>query len=162
MNSLLRKYPTLILNHLGIGEGAIFDKPTAVQTVLGSCVSVTFYAPSKGLSAIFHALLPRECDYNRQDRPHNHFKYVDSAIVSLLEALDKRGVRTRELECKIFGGSNSIMTDNLNIGLKNVEAAMETLAAHGLSAIASDVGGKKGRKLLFITASGEVYVKRLG
>lgn len=162
MNTLLRQYACLTLCHLGIGEGGVFEKPSAVQTVLGSCVSVTFHAPTKGVGAIFHALLPRQADYERRDLRANPYKYVDSAIETLLEALRKRGVRPRDLECKIFGGSNSIMTDNLNIGMKNVEVAMETLAARGMSAVASDVGGKKGRKLVFITETGEVYVKRLG
>jgi len=159
MNKLLDRFPGIASQYLMVAEGGVYEKPTAVQTVLGSCVSVTFYSPKQQVGAIFHALMPWRSQYERIDAGSPAFRYVDSAIEAICTRLFQLGIRQQDLECKIFGGANAMFQHELSIGPKNVRAAFETLAAYPLRIAATNVGGNVGRKLFFISHTGEVYVK---
>ena len=147
--------------HLGIGEGRVFEGPARVHVLLGSCVAVTFHLPGKALGATFHALLPNRAEYIRKEPTDTPFRFVDTAIETLLSALSRARVPLDRLEIKVFGGANSLVQGEFGIGEKNVRAAFSTLARHGLRVVASNVGGTRGRKLVFLPATGEVFMKTL-
>ncbi len=148
--------------HLGIGEGRVFEGPARAHVLLGSCVAVTFHLPGHGLGATFHALLPSREEYQRQDSSGDSpFRFVDTAIDTLLSALSRARVPLDGLEIKVFGGANSLVQGEFGIGQKNVRAAFSTLARHGLRVMASNVGGTRGRKIVFLPATGEVFMKTL-
>jgi chemotaxis receptor (MCP) glutamine deamidase CheD len=46
-------------------------------------------------------------------------------------------------------------------GTKNVDVACRGLAEEGIPIVAEDVGGYAGRKLVFLTDEGHVWVKKL-
>ncbi len=148
--------------YLMIADGGVFESPTAVHTVLGSCVAVTLHCPVRKIGGLFHALLPRASDYPRDDPARNAYKYVDSAIHAVLGSLDRLGVRRQGLEAKVFGGSCGTMDDGIGVGRRNAEMAFETLERNRMHVKAADVGGSRGRKILFMTHTGDVYVKKLG
>ncbi len=161
MNKLLDNFPGIATYYMMVAEGGVYETPTAVQTVLGSCVSVTFYSPKKRIGAMFHALMPRRSEYERLDNGASVYRYVDTAIDTVCKRMFQLGVRQQDIECKIFGGANAMFQHELSIGPKNVRIAFETLAAYPLRIAATNVGGNVGRKLFFISHTGEVYVKQL-
>ena len=147
---------------LSVCEGGIYEQPHAVRTVLGSCVSVTFFIPNCGLSAIFHALLPR-ADEHRNDRHGGGiYRFVDTSIRMLYDDLLARGIDRRRIETKVFGGASIMPGKGFDVGRRNIEAAYDVLAQLGLRVMASSVGGTFGRKLVFRTDTGEVFVKQIG
>ncbi len=79
MHKVLTQYPGIASRFLMIGEGGLYEEATAIQTVLGSCVSVTFLHTPTKIGAIFHALLPGWADFEKTPFPPNPYKYVDSA-----------------------------------------------------------------------------------
>ena len=162
IQKILNKYIDIKTRHLTIGQGGVFMKPTAVHTVLGSCVAVTFYCPGMQIGAVFHALLPKWNDHEKNAFGINHYKYVDSAINHTCNLLRQKGVLEKDIECKIFGGANAMVEEGIGAGRRNVETAFETLEKHKIRITATDVGGRAGRKIIFITSTGEVYAKRLG
>jgi len=162
IQKILDNYTDIKTKHLTIGEGGVFTKPTAVHTVLGSCVAVTFFCRKTQIGAIFHALLPKWSDHEKDEFGINHYKYVDSAINTLCNRFRQKGLTEGDIECKIFGGANAMVEENIGMGKKNVETAFETLTEQKMKITATDVGGKVGRKIVFITSTGEVYAKRLG
>ncbi len=159
MRQLLERHPGVELRQLGVSEAVVSLRPLAVSTVLGSCVAVTFHCPLTGWGAIFHALMP---DCSAQDTACRNYKFVDDSIRRLARALLLQGVRRTDLECKVFGGANAMFAEHFGVGRHNVRTAFETLERERLRVVASDVGGDRGRKLLFLTHTGEVFVKRLG
>jgi len=161
MNKILNSFSDLDNVYLKIGEGGLYMRPTAVQTVLGSCVSVTFHDPATKCGALFHALLPRVKQYETPSPDFNPYKYVDTAIELLARSFREAGVPLGKLEVKVFGGANQNVSAGLDIGKQNVDAAMEILDQHGLPVAAANTGGPKGRKILFISHTGEVYLKML-
>ncbi len=161
MRKVLDEYPGLACHYLLVGQGEVFTEPTLTQTVLGSCVSVTFFCRKTGVGGLFHALLPYKGEYESGNGVAEPYKYVDSAIERICARLEDRRVRLRDVECKVFGGAGTIFRDGSCIGEKNVRAAFETLAAMRLRVTASHVGGGRGRKIVFAAHTGEVYVKLL-
>jgi chemotaxis protein CheD len=161
MHKVLSQYPGIASRFLMIGEGGLFEEPTAVQTVLGSCVSVTFLHNPTKTGAIFHAILPGWAEFEKTPHPANPFKYVDSAIERVCADFAKRGVKLESLECKVFGGANALMPGEFGTGMRNVQMAFETLARNRIRVVATNVGGNHGRKLLYVSSTGDVFVKHL-
>ncbi len=161
MQELLQRYPGITPYYLTIAMGDVFTRPTAVSTILGSCVAVTFFCPLLKLGATFHALMP---SWGSAEQPKGNlaYRFVDQSILRILDTLTRMGVAKRALECKVFGGANVMFQGEVAVGRRNVEAALKTLASQGLRVLSTDVGGTQGRKLIFITSTGEVFVRRLG
>lgn len=159
MKKILLKYPDYKKIHLAIGDGGIFEKPYIVTTVLGSCVSVTFFCSEKKIGAIFHAVLPCIPGNDKKRSVKNPYQYVDTSINHILQSFHERGVKNNQIEAKLFGGSQVISHGLINTGANNIMTAYEVLAANNIKIAASDVGGNTGRKLVFISNTGEVYIK---
>lgn len=152
--------PTVYLHP---GELVISREPMKVITVLGSCVSVTMFSRKTGMSAICHGTMPRcraikECSEACIDA----FKFMDCAIQHMLRSLREAGVQSRDMQVKVFGGADTLISKSSNtIGSQNIKVTLDILGREGLSVAAADVGDNFGRKLIFISASGDVYLKRL-
>lgn len=152
---------------LQTGDCFIGVRPTLVSTVLGSCLAVTIHAPKHGIGTICHAFLPDSSERKRKDGPDPQIcRYVDTALQNMLETLDKLGVPRRDLVIKMFGGASGIAVKNMeyssyDIGRRNIEMAKKLLRFARLKITTEDISGNQGRKLLFQTQTGEVWIKRL-
>ena len=145
--------------YLKPGELVVTEEPVMVTTVLGSCVSVTMYNARLRAAAICHGMLPH-------GGISDNFKYVDTALRYMIDYFRKRDIGRKEIEVKVFGGADMFntvgsSTRNFTVGWQNISAATSFLQEYGMAPTASDVGGKKGRKLIFTTDTGIVYLKRL-
>lgn len=142
------------------GEMHFALNPTIVSTVLGSCISVTMYDAAHRMGAICHAILPDEIITG------DPYRYVDSSIKAMLRRFERHGIKKGNLEVKLFGGADILPPGNgiyrtMTVGKQNIFRAREVLKWERLQLLASDVGGSRGRKILFHTHSGEVYLQRL-
>ena len=150
---------------LQTGDCFIGVQPTLVTTVLGSCLAVTMHAPKQAIGTICHAFLPDSSEDRRHIDPQV-CRYVDTALQNMLESLDKLGIPRRDLVLKMFGGSSGIAVRGMewssyNIGRRNIEMARKLLRFARLDLAVEDVGGAQGRKLMFNTGTGEIWLKRL-
>jgi len=145
--------------YLHPGQIHVATAPVAVNTILGSCVSVCLWSPELGIGGINHYLLPT----GLKSSP-TALRYGNVAIEFLVEKLLRVGGRLGGLQAKIFGGACVLeaMRGKANhLGTKNAEIATRALAAAGIPVMASDVGGNRGRKLFFHTHDGSALVKLL-
>lgn len=161
------EHSSLPLGHVSIGDCAFALKPVLLTTVLGSCVCVTFHHPGRKAGGMFHAMLPDK-GLRRNTSHSRTCTFADLAVDAMLERFAAAGMPAQELTVKIFGGANTLessfkpgLRDMLDVGRKNVETALATLAGHGLTPVRQDVLGPQGRKLFFATATGEVWVSYL-
>ncbi len=152
--------------HLGIGEMVLGTAPAAIVTVLGSCVAVTMYEPSRRLGAICHAALPQwgaapkchlQCDQSG--------KYVECAVKVMLKQFDRRQIFPKDIQVKIFGGANMFLQSEeidcvYPVGSMNIESALSVIQDAGLKIIANDTGGNTKKKIIFDLATGKVFVER--
>jgi chemotaxis protein CheD len=129
-----------------------------VTTVLGSCVSVCLWDPVRKIGGINHYMLPF---WNGEGLASP--KYGNIAIAKLIERMLDLGCDKRSLKAKVFGGSAMFRVTSalMNIGERNIILAQDSLSDENIPIIASDLGGKTGRKLIYDTGTGGVSMKRL-
>ena len=152
--------------HLGIGEVAIVERPTIIHTVLGSCVAAVFWSFQHQVGAMCHGALPT-CPPSLFRGPlEPRLRYVDCAIRHLLDQIESRGVKRKEIELKLFGGADVLPVlvspnASLTVGSQNVLAAIRTLKEESLFLKASDLGGAQTRVIYFRSDTGQVALQRL-
>jgi chemotaxis protein CheD len=134
--------------------------PCAIKTLLGSCVAVCLWDAEARVGGVVHYLLP----HGREGRAETG-RYGNLAIPALVRAVCALGGSTGALKAKIFGGAKVLPSlkpsNGLSLGDSNVAVARELLTAHNVSLVASDVGGDRGRRLLFHVEDGSAWVWRL-
>lgn len=128
----------------------------AITTVLGSCVSVCLYDRRNGVGGANHYLLPH--DTSGEDGTP---RYGRTAIRALLDRVSRLGGSVPALEAKIFGGASMLRGTTSRLGIENIELARALLREYAIPVVAEDVGGTRGRKLVFDLADGSAWVKVL-
>lgn len=145
--------------YLNPAEIVVAEGPAAVTTVLGSCVAVILYSPRIRQGTICHAVLPYGSD-------HEPGKFVDQAIFYMLQFFREKDIAAEELVAKVFGGADMFpqmrgIRDTGTIGAQNIRAALTTLEQMGIRPAVVEVSGQQGRKLIFFSETGAVYVRRV-
>lgn len=159
--------PSIPQVHLQPGEVLVTQEPQWVITLLGSCVAVTMFNARFRLAAICHAMLsqprgaatPGSC-------PAQRFRYLSAAIPAMARPFSQLGLQPKEVEVKLFGGGDVINMggdphNNRSIGHANIVMAQQLLNEAGFQIKARNVGGNRGRKIVFNTDSGVVLHQRL-
>ena len=134
--------------------------PCAIKTLLGSCVAVCLWDPEARVGGAVHYLLPR----GRHGRGETG-RYGTLAIPALISAVCALGGRPGALKAKIFGGAKVLAglppTGGASLGDANAAVAWELLAAEKVMVVGSDLGGDRGRRVLFHVEDGAAWVWRL-
>jgi chemotaxis protein CheD len=141
--------------------GRIFvsPEPCTLRMVLGSCVAVCLWDPLRVVGGANHFLLPYPGG-NGQDSP----RFGNVATQRLIEKMLAFGCTKPSLVAKLFGGScvlEAFQNKETHLGTKNVSVARKLLEAEGIPVVAEDVGGQRGRKVIFRTDDGSAWVRRL-
>ncbi len=158
---------TLSVLILKPGGLSIRTTPTLIQTAVGSCLAITMFAPRQKIGAISHPMLPFPPEHERQTCfVRDLRKYVSFVVSEMLRKMKHHDVQTHDIEVKIFGGGELFgqygeQQENRTVGRLNVQTVMQLIESERLFLKTFDVGGNRGRKILFYTHSGEVLVKRL-
>lgn len=145
--------------YLHPGQLVVATQPVQVTTILGSCVAVCLWDPSLGIGGTNHYLLPMGLK-----TASTGLRYGNVAIEELLERLKRAGAQVSRLRAKLFGGAcvlDAMRSSTSQLGQKNVEIAREMLAKAGIPVVDEDVGGSRGRKLIFHPHEGCALVKLL-
>jgi chemotaxis protein CheD len=130
--------------------------PTIISTVLGSCVAVCLYDRKRECGGINHFQLPSTNKLKEATA-----RYGNVATLALIGMMVDDGSKIKDLEAQIFGGAHNPKTCPKNIGLENVRIARMILTRKRIQIASIDVGGEKGRKLVFNTASNEMAVVKV-
>lgn len=143
--------------YLHAGHLYAASEPTEIITILGSCVSVCLFDAARGVGGVNHFMLPGES-------PTPSPRYAKNAVDMLLAQLAALGARRSRIQAKLFGGASvlKIATESHHdLGGRNIEAARIKLAEERIPVVSEDVGGIRGRKLVFSTADGTVLVRQV-
>lgn len=143
--------------YLHAGQLYASAEPTEIITILGSCVAVCLYDLSRGVGGANHFMLPGA-------GPTPGPRYAKDAVEMLVSQLVALGARRSRLEAKLFGGASVLKlgTDwGRDLGARNIEAARLKLGEERIPVVNEDVGGNRGRKLLFSTAEGTAFVRQV-
>jgi len=141
---------------IGIGEYFVSNKigDTITTYALASCVAVTLYCPKNKAAGMIHIALPEPME----DSKHLHKLgyYATTGMPSLLETMKNAfGCKKEELLIQLFGGANSIRSDDVFcVGKKNIEAIKSILISDGLKFNLQDVGGYVSRTIQMEVTTG--------
>ena len=146
------------------GEHYFGDRDTRIRTVLGSCVSMTFWHPQLLMGGMCHYMLPaREHERRGDSAPVPDGRYADEAVALLMREIDGIGASHREYRVKLFGGGNMFpntrKSKEAHVGQRNIETARLLVKKHGFVCVAEHLGGIGHRNVIFDVWNGDVWVR---
>lgn len=133
--------------------------PWTVTTILGTCVAVCLWDAQAAVGGVNHYLLPLQLSQSEQS-----LRFGVVSIPRLFEQVLALGAVRGRLQAKLFGGMSSrwgFTRTGKDLGEANVLLARKLLDEAGVPVVASDVGGPRGRKLVFQLDDGVAWVKAL-
>ncbi len=154
----------LKLEFVAMGESRVTADPAiGFNTVLGSCIAVCARHAPTGVGGVNHFLLPGDPEGRVGAADANARRYGAFAIEDLLNRVASQagGVDRRALEIKAFGGAR-VMAGSSDVGRSNIVFLMEMLGRDGLGLASSDLGGERGRKLVYHPATGRAWSRAVG
>lgn len=129
-----------------------------VETVLGSCVTITLWHSEKKLGGLCHFMLPTRL---RDSMRLLDGRYGEEAMLWLKQQARACGLNIRDCQAKLFGGAQALVGNERHqgVGLRNISFAEECLRSEGVSVVNCDLGGQGNRYLRFDLATGDVWVR---
>jgi chemotaxis protein CheD len=144
------------------GEYFVGGAEYRVRTLLGSCVSVALWHPTRRIGGMSHFLLAQG---GRNSLPTLDGRYGNDALRLLLRGLSASSVEPRQCQAKLVGGGNMFPRHQsgraMHIGQKNGEAARSLLAEHGIPIVSESLFGAGHRQVVFDIATGDVWVRQV-
>ena len=143
--------------YLHPGQVFVSPDPTEVTTILGSCVAVCVFDPVLHLGGTNHYVLPHWAGNGLSSA-----RFGNVAVRSLIDKMLALGGRKADLQAKVFGGACVVAAfrgREEHLGTKNADLALRTLRQEGIPVVADDVGGRRGRKVIFQTDTGVALVR---
>ncbi len=139
-------------------EYTVVSAPYELATILGSCVSVTLWHPTKGYAAMNHFLLPEPTG-----AVENKGRYGSTSTSYIIEQLKILDPDIGRLRAEIYGGGAVVesLKTVTNIGESNIAIAREILHAYKICVTNEDVGGTKARRIFKNTLTGKVRVQTI-
>lgn len=138
--------------------GYIFlsQAPAIISAVLGSSVSVCLYDRKRKVGGMNHFQYPYIGEKHRATAI-----YGNAATIMLIRMMVGDGSKIKDIEAQILGGAFSPDISQKDIGRENIITARRILSGKQIAVVSEDVGGKKGRKIVFNTSANEVAVMKV-
>jgi len=150
----------IIIAKVVAGDWYLSNGDERIITVLGSCVSACIRDPKRGVGGVNHFMFAGGQDELTDQSSNGSKLYGEQAMDALIEALLKLGCEKSRLEVKLFGGAN-MEQSHMQVGVENIDFALNYCARHKLNVIASDFGDVYPRKLQYNPITGQVKLKKL-
>lgn len=129
--------------------------PTLISVVLGSCVSVCIFDKKRNVGGVTHFQFP-----GTTNPAEATTRYGNVALITLIKMMLESGSKVKHLEAQIFGGAHRKDLSPRNIGEENARMARRVLGRYRIAVTSEDVGGEKGRKIVFASHTNEIAVYR--
>jgi chemotaxis protein CheD len=171
----VRRPPHVIEIFLQPGDFYFGDKDTRIRTILGSCVSITIWHPTRLIGGMCHYMLPF-----RGGKPAHELdgRYADEAMQLFLREIRGAKSHPSEYRLKVFGAGNMFPSQSKkascgshstleemqgcrNVSCKNIAIARSLAALHGFKIEAENLGGDGHRHMFFDIWSGHAWVRHV-
>lgn len=143
-----------------MGEFHAAASPIMIRTLLGSCIAACLWDPFARVGGMNHFLLPYPVGSQSGDDSARFGVHAMELLVGKLQGL---GAQRGRLIGKLFGGGHVLgMPDTeQSVPRRNIRFIEEFMAVEGIPVASSDLGGIHGRVVIFSTATGKAYVRRM-
>lgn len=134
------------------GEMAVAIDGSTLVSVASVGVVTCVWSQRPPVAGLAHFVEPKAKDPKRATA-----RSADAALPEIVRLVRERG--GRDLEVQLFGGARIDPADTR--GERNSKEATKILRKLGLTPVSTDLGGSKGRKIVFDAASGQVAVVKV-
>jgi chemotaxis protein CheD len=148
------------------GEFYFGEGKTRIRTLLGSCVAITLWHPTRLIGGMSHYMLPNRLAHRRKDTPLDG-RYADEVMEMFMRELKRSHSKSAEFEVKVFGGGRMFEHSaregkraHIDISERNVQIGRELVSRYGFRFTAEDLGGRGHRNVMLDLWSGDVWVKK--
>jgi chemotaxis protein CheD len=124
---------------------------------LGSCIGLALIDRASGVAGMAHVVLPESGGADP-----DHGKFADLAVPALIAQMQKAGAVLRRFEAVIAGGARMFDLGEMDIGARNAAAVYAGLARSGVTILAAETGGNRGRTLRLTVGEFIVTIKEAG
>lgn len=140
------------------GHLVVSAEPMVVTTILGSCIAVCLWDEQRRIGGMNHFMLPHNTGSGI-----NSARFGDVAMRQLVDQLVALGARPKLLQARVFGGACMMVAapSPNHLGQKNADLALGFLSRAGLRPLQVDIGGNRGRKVIFRTDEGSACLKSI-
>lgn len=132
----------------------ITNKPNNVYAVIGSCVVVCLWDKITHLAGLCHYKYP-QAEQDTKNTP----QYGNAAIPHLIKLMLEHGSKKIHIEAMLFGGADQHY--KTKTGNQNVSIAKKILKKHKIKIVSEDIGGIKGRKIIYHTATNQAVIYKV-
>ncbi len=148
--------------HLHLLAGQLYFGNTAerVHTLLGSCVAITLWNPTRRIGGMCHFLLPSR---HRAPGTGRDGRFGNESLEMLVEALLKAGTRPQDYQVNLYGGADTLPDMNghkFNVGERNIEQGWTLIDHYGFVLQDVDVGDHVPRNVSMTFHDGQVQMRR--
>ena len=149
---------------VGMADLNIAKNPEVLTTLgLGSCVGIALYDAFSKTAGLAHCMLP---DSKQIQNNSIEAKFVDTALLKLISDMQKLGAVKERLKAKLAGGAQMFAfnstNENMRIGDRNIESAVNMLRQMSIPLAAKDVGETYGRTIELYAEDGRLSIKTIG
>ena len=144
------------------GEYYASSGPEMISTVLGSCISIALFDEENKIGGINHFMLARDTSLDQAQGEQLMGKFGEYAIDLLINDLKAKGASIKNLQAKVFGGSNVFnqpANTGAQVGEVNIKFAFDYLEHLHIPVVNSNTGGNLPRKIFFDPETAKVYMK---
>ncbi len=138
------------------GEYYVTTENESITTVLGSCISACIRDTVSRVGGMNHFMLPetskKKLNMGAEAVVGNATRYGNYAMEHLINMILTHGGKRKNLEVKLFGGGKILSTMG-DVGVNNINFALEYVDAEGLILASQDLGDIYPRKVIYYPAT---------
>ncbi len=146
------------------GDFYFGDVDTRIRTILGSCVAITMWHPTRLIGGMCHYMLPSRAGAAADSLDG---RYADEALQMFLQEIRAAKTHPAQYRVKLFGAGNMFSgvrnkgahKFGPNVPDKNRAIAYSLIEKHGFKVDAENLGGDGHRQVLFDIWSGHAWVR---
>ena len=127
---------------------------------LGSCIALILCDYKNKICGMSHILLPKNNSPTLSQVKFMPHKYGNISVKTLYNELLKKGAQKMNIKAIIIGGSTIYNDINNRIGQENIESVKKALIDHEIKIKKEDVGGSKGRSIIFDPIDFSLMIKK--
>ncbi len=124
---------------------------------LGSCIALILRDKKNNIHGMSHIMLPDSQDSKNDEHIITPHKYVDTSIKELQKELIAHGANKKNIKAIVIGGAHII---NVEHQIPNADVLLEELKKYNIPLEKTDIGGKRGRSVIYDAKDGSVLVKK--
>jgi chemotaxis protein CheD len=130
---------------------------------LGSCVGLMVFDPMINTGGVVVYVLPDSNEIHNPKLDEQPYLFADTALISFFQAAIEKGIRLERSKRVLVGGGQVLgQMGDFNLGIRNSQAALETLSKLELEPTHQRVGGAVNRTAALHIKTGMVHISVAG